>query len=149
MTPGSVDLKVVKDRLTIVTTCLAALRSLPASDLQEFLSDPRNPASAESYPRRALQALFDATRHILSMGFGLGTLEYKEVARLAGEKGLVTDPQLANRFGKMSGYRNRMTHYYDLVTPEELLEILRDRLGDIESVADALWKAAGRLARGK
>jgi uncharacterized protein YutE (UPF0331/DUF86 family) len=118
VTPGSVDLKVVKDRLTIVSRCLAALRGLPASDLQEFLSDARNPASAESHLRRAIQALFDATRHILSMGFGLGALEYKEVARLAGERGLVTDPQLVDRFGKMAGYRSRLTHYYDLVTPD-------------------------------
>ncbi|MFI5402499.1 MAG: DUF86 domain-containing protein, partial [Planctomycetota bacterium] len=131
------NLKVVEDRLTIVSRCVVELRGLPASDLREFLSDRRNAASAESFLRRAIQALFDATRHILSMGFGLGALEYKEVARLAAEKGLVADPQLADRFGKIAGYRNRMTHYYDLVTPEELFEILRDRLGDLQAIANA------------
>lgn len=147
MTPGPVNLKVVEDRLTVVSTCLAELRSLPISNLQEFLSDRRNPASAESFLRRAIQALFDATRHILSMGFGRAALEYKEVARLAGEMGIVADRQLADRFSKMAGYRNRLTHYYDLVTSEELFEILRDRLGDVRAIADALRKAATQLAK--
>ncbi len=149
MTPGAVNLKVVEDRLAIVLRYVTALRGLPASTLEEFLSDPRNPASAESFLRRAIQALFDATRHLLSMGFGLGALEYKDVARLANEKGIVTDPHLAERFGKIAGYRNRMTHFYDQVTPEELFGILRDRLGDLESLADALRKAAAHLAARK
>jgi uncharacterized protein YutE (UPF0331/DUF86 family) len=147
VTPGSVNLKIVEDRLTIVSQCLAELQSLPTSNREAFLSDPRNPASAESFLRRAIQALFDATRHILSMGFGLGPLEYKEVARIAGEKGLIADPRLADRFGKMAGYRNRLTHYYDLVTPGELFEISRDRLGDVRAIAEALRTAATDLAK--
>ncbi len=149
MTPGPVDLKVVADRLAIVAACVTALRNLPVSNVEEFLADARNPASAESFLRRAIQALFDATRHVLSRGFGLGALEYKDAARLAQEKGLVPDPQLAERFQHIAGYRNRMTHFYDEITPEELHSIVRDRLGDLESLANALRKAAARLARGK
>jgi len=149
MTPGSIDLKVVAARLAMVSECLTAIRSLPASSAKEFLSDARNPASAESFLRRAIQALFDATRHVLSKGFGLGALEHKDAARLAEEKGLVTDPQLAERFREIAGYRNRMTHFYDEITPEGLFGIVRDRLGDIESIASALRKAGARLARGK
>jgi uncharacterized protein YutE (UPF0331/DUF86 family) len=146
LTPGPIDLKVVHDRLAIVSGCLTGLRSLPVSSLKEFLADPRNPASAESFLRRAIEALFDATRHVLSKGFGLGALEYKDAARLAQEKGVVTDPDLAERFLQIAGYRNRMTHFYDEITPEELFGIVRDRLGDIESLSSALRKAATRLA---
>ena len=65
MTTGSVDLKVVDDRLQAVATYLAQLRELPASSRDEFLADHRNPNSAESLVRRALEALLDVARHLL------------------------------------------------------------------------------------
>lgn len=35
---------------------------------------------------------------------------------------------------EMAGYRNRMVHFYDEVTPRELHEICTDRLPDVEVV---------------
>lgn len=85
MTPGPIDLKIVADRLAIVASCLEALRRLPTASLDDFRGDWRNAAAADSLLRRAIEALFDAARHILAKGFGLGPLEYREVARLVGE----------------------------------------------------------------
>ncbi len=36
----------------------------------------------------------------------------------------------------MAGYRNRLTHFYDEVTPEELFKILTTQITDIESVLE-------------
>jgi len=38
----------------------------------------------------------------------------------------------------MAGYRNRLTHFYNEVTPGELYEILTTRIGDIESVLEEI-----------
>lgn len=145
MSPGRLDLKVVGDRLAIVDGCLADLAGLPQASLAEFVADRRNPLAAETLLRRALEALFDATRHLLAKGHGIGSLEYREVARHARDKGLVTDPELAARFEKMAGFRNRLTHYYDEVTPEELFGILTVHVADLGAVADALRGAGARL----
>ncbi len=72
--------------------------------------------------------------------------EYKEVAGLAAEHGLLADPEPGRRFQEMAGFRNRLTHFYDEVTPRELYGIVRDELGDVEAVAEALRDAASRLA---
>ena len=66
VTKGAVDLKVVRDRLEIVAVCLADLRTLPQSSVEEFLGDRRNPAAADSLLRRAIEALFDSARHLLA-----------------------------------------------------------------------------------
>lgn len=147
MTPGSVDLKIVRDRLLIVQQSVEDLRSLPHTDLAEFTSDRRNVLAADAALRRGLEALFDVARHLLAKGHGVGRLEYREVAQGAIEHGLVGDPSLAVRFVEMAGYRNRLTHHYDEVTPAELFAVVTDHLGDLEAVADALQAAAGRLAR--
>ena len=146
MTPGPVDLKIVRDRLSLVEQSLEDVRSLPHANLDEFMSDRRNILAADAALRRGLEALFDVARHLLAKGHGIGSLEYREVAQRAGDHGLVDDRSLAARFVEMAGYRNRLTHHYDEVTPAELFAVVSDQLGDLEAVAEALRASAARLA---
>lgn len=147
MTAGDINLKVVTDRLAYLEQCLTALRNLPADSFEEFGSDARNPATAESFLRRGIESLIDVTRHLLARGYALAPLEYREVARHAAEKGLVDDPDLARRFEQIAGFRNRLTHFYSDVTDEELFGIVTRQLDDLAAIATALRQSAGRLAR--
>jgi len=47
---------------------------------------------------------------------------------------------------EMAGYRNRLTHHYDEVTPAELFEVVSHDLGDLAAIADVLRATAARLA---
>lgn len=145
MTATGVRLKLVRERLQALTEQIEALQALPQASKEEFLADRRNPDAAESNLRRALEALFDVARHLLSKVHGLGALEYKEVARLTGEKGILTDPELQRRFVEIAGFRNRLTHYYHEVTPEELYEVTTGGIADLEALKEALRTAATRL----
>jgi uncharacterized protein YutE (UPF0331/DUF86 family) len=145
VTPTGVRLKVVEDRLSAVAGYLARLRRLPAGSEAEFLADERTADAAESLLRRALESLLDVARHLLAKGLGEATLEYKEIARRAGERDLIADADLATAFVEMAGFRNRLTHFYREVTPGELHAIVRDRLGDVERIAAELRAAADRL----
>jgi uncharacterized protein YutE (UPF0331/DUF86 family) len=144
MTAGPLDLKIVGDRLGIVRRCLTELRQLPATDLREFSQDFRNSAAAESLLRRAIEAALDTARHLLSRTHGLAALEYRAVAREAGKKGLVVDPVLQQRFVEIPGFRNRLTHFYDEVTPQELFTIISEELDDLGRISDELASAASR-----
>ena len=146
MTPGRINLKVVDDLLQVVHACVGDLKRLPAGSFGEFTESFQTPAAAESFLRRAVQALFDTLRHLLAKGFGQGTLEYKELARLAVEKGLVQDPRLGSILRELGGFRNRLTHVYKEVTPEELYGIVKDELGDLEQIAEELRQAAARMS---
>jgi uncharacterized protein YutE (UPF0331/DUF86 family) len=98
--------------------------------------------------RRAIQSLFDLVRHLIAKAYGRGLLEYRELARLARERGLIQDPRLADVLEKLAGYRNRLTHFYDEVTDEELYDVLRNRLADLEEIASELQRSAIRLSGG-
>ena len=147
MTPGRVSLKVVGDLFLVIKECLEALRALPSGSLEEFTLDLRNAGAAESFLRRAIQAIFDILRHLLAKGYGQGTLEYKQLARLAVEKQIVRDPRLGEILHKLAGFRNRLTHFYQEVTAEELFGILQNQLGDLEQIADELRQAAARMSQ--
>jgi uncharacterized protein YutE (UPF0331/DUF86 family) len=37
----------------------------------------------------------------------------------------------------LAGYRNRLVHFYQEVTPEELYQICKEELGDVERITNA------------
>ena len=145
MTRGAIDLKIVNDRLEMVRSAIADLQRLPQASLDVFTGDRRNIWSADALLRRAIEALFDTSRHLLAKAHGRGGLEYRDVARLALEHGLIS-PEIADQFVRIAGFRNRLTHHYDSITPEELFAVLRQHLGDINALAVQLEAAAARLA---
>lgn len=143
MSPGLISRIVVADKVAAIRRMLDGIRSLPLDDLAAFTADPRMVAAGDSYLRRALEALLDLGRHILAKGFGRAPAEYAEVARQLGEVGVV-DSARAARLTLMARYRNRMVHFYDEITDDELHRILTRELGDIEDLVTGMtgWLAA-------
>jgi uncharacterized protein YutE (UPF0331/DUF86 family) len=145
MTRSAIDLKIVSDRLEIIRSAVVELQALPHGTVEIFTSDRRNVWSSDALLRRAIEALFDTARHLLAKAHGRAGLEYREVARLAFEHGVVS-AEMADQFVRIAGFRNRLTHHYDVVTPEELFAIIQGHLGDITRLADQLTASAARLA---
>ena len=137
MTRGGINEKVALAKVALIEQMLDGINGLPLDQEDAFLSDPRNPASGESFLRRALEALLDLGRHVLAKGFGIAATEYKAVPKHLREQGIL-DADLAEKLTRMAGYRNRMVHFYDEVTPTELFGIFQSDLGDLEGVLDAL-----------
>lgn len=137
MTPAPLSAAIVADRAAWIRRMLAGIRALPLESADAFAADPRTAAAAESYLRRALEALLDLGRHVLAKAFARGVAEYKAIAAALGEEGVLSagDAALLTR---LAGYRNRMVHFYHVVSDEELRLICRDDLGDVERVLGAL-----------
>jgi uncharacterized protein YutE (UPF0331/DUF86 family) len=137
MVPGQLQAKIVFDRIGWIHRMVAGIRDLPLDTPDEFVRNPHTPASAESYLRRGLEALLDLGRHILAKGFGRAANEYKAVARELGAVG-VLDAAAAERLEQMAGYRNRLVHFYDEVSVQELYEICTEGTVDIERITGTL-----------
>jgi uncharacterized protein YutE (UPF0331/DUF86 family) len=101
------------------------------------LADRHRVAAAESYLRRALEALFDIGRHILAKRFAYPGTEYKDIAKGLSDKGILVEKE-AESMRKMAGYRNRMVRFYHEITPEELHEICLYHVNEIKFLADKL-----------
>jgi len=137
MTSGKINDRVLIERLRWIKNMKAAIEDLPLHDKDEFLGNPHNVAAAESYLRRALEALFDMGRHILARKFAYPAAEYKEIALGLLEKKVLTRRE-ADLLRQMAGYRNRMVHFYHEISPEELLQICVHHLDEIELLSRRL-----------
>ena len=142
MVPGLVSQKITAAKLDVISDMVGSVESLPLASENEFTRDPHMVAAGESYLRRALEALLDLGRHVLAKGFGLPVAEYAAIADQLGAKGVVPG-DLAARLKLMAGYRNRLVHEYDVVTPSELYSILTKQISEVVAVSDAIrsWLA--------
>jgi len=121
----------IEKNLSLIQEFLIELKKLSLMPMEEFLSDKRNPAAAESYLRRSLEAIFDVSRHILAKSYGFKDIEYKKLALELGEKGIV-EKEYSRTLVKMAGYRNRLVHLYHEIDSHEIFDILKNHLPDIE-----------------
>lgn len=137
MTPSQLRARVVSERVSWTREMVSSIRALPLECYTTFCSDRRNLAAAESFLRRGLEALLDLGRHILTKGFGEAALEYKEIASGLAQKG-VLNQERANLLRELAGYRNRMVHFYQEISDQELFDICTRKLDDIESLLKAI-----------
>ena len=131
---------VLVNRLAEIERDLAELAAFHGMPLHEFTGGQQF-AVAEHYLRRALESIFDAGNHILSrfpLAPGQRPETYKAIALALGRHKIVPEAYAQGALSAMAGYRNRLIHFYDEITPEELHAILQDQLGDIETFAKAL-----------
>ena len=137
MIPGRIRSDVVAERIAWIREMIASIKHLPLSDYEAFVSDPRNPAAAESYLRRGIEALLDLGRHILAKGFGIAVTEYKDIGVRLSEAEVLSASQGA-LFRKIAGYRNRMVHFYHEVSIRELFDLCTRNINDIETLLEVL-----------
>lgn len=126
-----INKKKVLERIDIIQRSLKKLNQLKGLTSGKFMLD-ENFAIGEHYLRYALEATFDICAHILSRIPGVKTDEYKQMAIEMGKQGFVPMDFAEGNLYKMAGYRNRLTHFYVEVSPEEIYDIIQNDLGDFE-----------------
>jgi len=131
MVISNLNIKLIEDRLGFIIEAVARLKKLSRLHEGDFLKED-NPAITESYLRRSLEAVFDIGRHIISKTAGKAIVEYKEIARVLGDKRVVSR-KCSNSLIVMAGYRNRLVHFYHEVSDKELYAIINKNLTDIEN----------------
>ena len=131
MVISNLNIKLIEDRLGFIIKSMTRLKGLSRLDQQGFLKDD-NPAIAESYLRRSLEAMFEIGRHIIAKSAGKGIVEYKEIARALGQEGVVPADH-SEKLRLMAGYRNRLVHFYHEISDKELYTIVKTNLSDVEA----------------
>jgi uncharacterized protein YutE (UPF0331/DUF86 family) len=130
----------ILERIDLIQSYLKELEHLKTIPREDFLKKGIYSGAAESYLRRALEAIFDIGRHILAKTGHIDfATEYKSIPKGLMSEGVVDD-NLGQRLIQMAGYRNRMVHLYSVITNEELYEIINKDLDDIQDFLKCIKK---------
>lgn len=121
----------VTERLNIIRGAVKRLEVLAQVPAEEFSRNEDFVDIAENRLRRAIEALFDLGRHlVVKTGTGVPK-DYRSVIDMLKDADIIP-VEFAVRIAGMAGYRNRLIHEYNKVTPEELHYFLQNRLSDFE-----------------
>jgi uncharacterized protein YutE (UPF0331/DUF86 family) len=137
MVPQPIKAQSVIPRLDGIARDVVMLRALGELTPQEF-AEEENFIRAQFYLRRALEGIFHIGSHILARIPGGRVTEYKAIAIKLGEVGIVPQEFAQKNLKSMAGYRNRLTHFYADVKPEELRRIINEGLIDFDKFAEAV-----------
>lgn len=120
----------IEPRLDGIQKDLVLLRRFAKLSLKDFQTEVIFDR-AQLHLRFVLEGIFHIGSHIVSRIPGGRFTEYKEIARKLGELGIVSKIFAEKKLVPMAGYRNRLTHFYAEIRPNELHKILRENLDDI------------------
>lgn len=115
---------------------LQQLGGLPKNDFTSEKNDYFDVAKLRL--RETLEGVFNIGAHILSRMEGGRTSEYKEIAKKLGDFGIVEKDFANGALLRMAGYRNRLTHFYAEIAPEEMHKIITEKLGDFDVFLQAV-----------
>lgn len=137
MDKQAIKRQAILPRISGIEGSLVKLRSMAAQGQNVFDNDI-NFAAAQTYLRQALEGVFNIGAHILSRLPGGRATEYKGIAKKLGELGVVERKFADDVLVKMGGYRNRLVHIYNEITPVELYDITQNHLSDFETFLAAI-----------
>ncbi|MBE3587432.1 MAG: DUF86 domain-containing protein [Thermoanaerobacteraceae bacterium] len=119
----------ITERMGIIHSSVKRLAALAQMPLDQFSKDEDAVDIAENRLRRALEALFDLGRHlVIKSGAGVPSDYRSVIEKLKDAK--ILPGEFAHKIIGMAGYRNRLIHDYNKITPAELHEIIQTRLED-------------------
>ena len=141
----------LESKLAVVREAIVELEKIGRTCAQEdFINNKEKFAIAEHFLRRALEAVFDIGGHIISRfaySPGKRPKTIKEIARELGKKGIVDVKFAEDKLVEMAGYRNRLVHFYDEVSPKEMYQIITRDVGDLEFFASTVVEIVNDPAR--
>lgn len=124
------DINKIRNLIDDVQSNVRELSNFSRMPLGEFISDNKNYGLAEHYVRRSLEGILTIGTHILSR-LPVKTKDYQEIITSLAEHAIIPK-EFAERNKKLANYRNRLVHMYWEVSKEELYNVIRDHLTDID-----------------
>ena len=125
-----IDGNKIRDLIADIQDCIKKMSELSELSLDEFKTDPRNYPVAEHYVRRSLEGILTIGTHILSR-LPVKTKDYQDIITELGKKGIVP-MDFAERNKKLAGYRNRIVHLYWEVEEDEIYDVMKKHLRDLD-----------------
>jgi uncharacterized protein YutE (UPF0331/DUF86 family) len=107
-----VNRELVERKIALILQDLEQLRRLARLKVEEYLSDPRNEALGERFLERIIGRIIDINFHLITEKTNATPRDYHDSFLRLGSMGFL-NPEVAARFARLAGLRNRIAHEYN------------------------------------
>ncbi|HYQ91880.1 MAG TPA: DUF86 domain-containing protein [Candidatus Competibacteraceae bacterium] len=137
-----IDREILATRLSKLREALRRLRPIAAKLHDDYMASEIERALAEHYLRLSLEAMLDASNHLIAAAGFRKPLQVRDIPLILGENGVIAH-DLANKLARAVGLRNRLVHGYPDIDHEILYSVLQNDLVDLEEFAIAVARHYG------
>lgn len=128
----AVDRERIMQKFAFIREQVSAISSLLSSrSREEILGDPWLIRGLKYALQTAIEAMIDVCYHVCARHYAYPPADARDALRLLRERGAVSEED-ARTYTSMVGFRNRLVHGYEEVTPERVYDLAATRLGDLE-----------------
>ncbi len=113
---------------------LKILKQISRYNIEDFKSNPEHYGSAERFLQLAIECCIDIGSHIIASEGFRRPEDYADVFRVLGENKVLPE-DFAAQLVKMARFRNLLVHIYLEVDLNQVYNILKNNLGDLEKFA--------------
>lgn len=119
-------------KISYIKEQVAGIDSLLKSKKKEdILSDPWLVKGLKYSLQTAVEAMIDLAYHVTAKKFGHAPTDARDALRILAEEGIIEKERLAV-YTAMVGFRNRIVHGYQEVSPEKVYSVAKFELGDFD-----------------
>lgn len=136
---GAVDRDVLRQKVQFVVDHVRMLRELAERRHEDFVSDWTLQAAATRGLQIAIEAILDASHHIVAREHLGLPKTYQEAIDLVVAEGVLPH-ESREVFSRMVRFRNRAVHLYEEIDSEEIWQILQNHLGDFDTFITAITR---------
>ncbi len=122
----------IQEKVADIRSNLEVLKNYAAQNEDAFLNNNEAIRSARYAFIVMVEALCNIANHLCAKLLNAAPESYAETFLVLGQNGLITN-ELAQRLGKMAGFRNLLVYGYADVDDSKMFSIMRNDLGDIEN----------------
>lgn len=126
-----IDKEKIKNKINIIKENLSELQKMREAPLQDLSKNARDLAAAKYFIRASIEAMIDIGSHIIAKNLLGAPSTNVEVMTTLANKDVISEENL-EIYTKMVRYRNRLTHFYNEVSAQEIYEIIQKHLDDFE-----------------
>lgn len=128
---AELDLARIRAKVADIRQNLEILLAYSSQEAESFLGNQEAVRSARYSFIVMIEAALNICSHVVARLYGQAPDTYAQCFHILGEKHIISSI-LADKLGRMAGFRNLLVHGYDKVDDRRMLEIMQKDLVDVE-----------------
>ncbi|MBS3139947.1 DUF86 domain-containing protein [Candidatus Woesearchaeota archaeon] len=144
----AIDKKLIFRKINLIIRDLEKVRSISMLSWQEYKKKSEYEALAERYLERIIGRMIDINFHLIIESGHAPPEDYFSSFRMLGELRIISH-DLAKRFARLAGLRNRLAHEYDAIDEKKIYNELKNVSKELPVYLTAVEKFSDKNNRQK
>lgn len=133
----SINVEKLKKLVGETQRALRKLKEFASLNKEEILKDTAKLERVKYNFIVAIQSIIDICNHIVAKKGGRPPEDYADCFKILGEMGII-DQDFSHKLSQMAKFRNLLIHLYWEVDDVQVLNVLREELGDFDKFLEVI-----------